>query len=90
LPSRSRAIADIIACRTTLLGAHRWRCAHGSVEVNSYHSCKNRSCPTWHRGKTERWFAVRRAELLPCPYFHVTVTVPAELRDVLRANQRDG
>ena len=24
------------------------------------------------------------------PYFHVTVTVPAELREVLRANQRDG
>ena len=24
------------------------------------------------------------------PYFHVTVTVPAELREVLRAHQRDG
>ena len=24
------------------------------------------------------------------PYFHITVTVPAELREVLRANQRDG
>src|SRR5262249_38202948 len=32
----------------------------------------------------------RKTELLPCPYFHVTVTVPAELRDVLRANQKDG
>ncbi len=28
--------------------------------------------------------------MLPCPYFHVTVTVPEELRDALRANQRDG
>ena len=24
------------------------------------------------------------------PYFHITITVPAELRAVLRANQRDG
>jgi hypothetical protein len=32
----------------------------------------------------------RQAELLACPYFHVTVTVPAELRHVLRANQRNG
>ena len=29
-------------------------------------------------------------ELLACPYLHVTVTVPQELHDVLRANQRDG
>ena len=28
--------------------------------------------------------------MLPVPYFHVTVTVPAELREALRAHQRDG
>src|SRR5262245_18970756 len=28
--------------------------------------------------------------MLPCPYFHVTVTVPEQLRGVLRANQQDG
>jgi Putative transposase len=43
-----------------------------------------------HRDQTECWLAARKAELLPCPYFHITVTVPAELRDVLRTNQRDG
>ena len=90
LPSHGRAIADILACRTQALGGHRWRCDRCSTEVHSYHSCKNRSCPTCHRDQTERWLAARKAELLPCPYFHVTVTVPAELRAVLRANQRDG
>ena len=90
LPSHCRAIADILACRTPLLGGHRWRCTRCSAEVHSYHSCKNRSCPTCHRNETERWLAARRTELLPCPYFHVTVTVPAELRDILRANQHDG
>ena len=90
LPSHGRAIADILACRTPALGGHRWRCTCCSAEVHSYHSCKNRSCPTCHRDETERWLAARRAELLPCPYFHVTVTVPAELRAVLRANQKDG
>jgi hypothetical protein len=29
-------------------------------------------------------------ELLPTNYFHVTVTVPEELRELLRSNQRDG
>jgi hypothetical protein len=28
--------------------------------------------------------------MLPVPYFHITVTVPAELREVLRTHQRDG
>ena len=90
LPSHRRAIADILACRTPALGGHRWRCSHCSVEVHSFHSCKNRSCPTCHRNETERWLAARKTELLPCSYFHVTVTVPAELRGVLRANQKDG
>jgi putative transposase/transposase-like zinc-binding protein len=40
--------------------------------------------------QTQEWLEHRQAEMLPVPYFHITVTVPAELREVLRANQRDG
>jgi Putative transposase/Transposase zinc-binding domain len=90
LPSHRRAIADIMACRTEALGGHLWRCEECSAEVYSYHSCKNRSCPKCHADQTERWLAARKLEMLPCRYFHVTITVPKELRDVLRANQRDG
>jgi Putative transposase/Transposase zinc-binding domain len=87
-PSHKRAIADIMACRTEALGGHLWRCNHCSAEVYSYHSCKNRSCPKCHTDQTERWLAARQAEMLPCRYFHVTVTVPEELRETLRANQK--
>ena len=90
LPSHRRAITDIVACRTEALGGHLWRCDGCSHEVYSYHSCKNRSCPKCHTDQTERWLAARKLEMLPCRYFHVTITVPKELRDVLRANQRDG
>jgi hypothetical protein len=90
LPSHQRAIADILACRTEALGGHLWRCDQCSAERFAYHSCKNRSCPKCHTEQTERWLQARRAEMLPSPYFHVTVTVPEELREVLRANQRDG
>jgi len=89
LPSHRRAIADILACRTEALGGHLWRCDHCSAEVYSYHSCKNRSCPKCHADQTERWLASRKAEVLPCRYFHVTITVPEELRDALRSNQKD-
>jgi hypothetical protein len=89
-PSHRRAIADILACRTELLGGSIWRCDRCCHEVFSYHSCRNRSCSKCHADQTQHWLEARKLEMLPCHYFHVTVTVPEELRDVLRANQRDG
>jgi hypothetical protein len=90
LPSQRRALEDIAACRTAALGGHLLRCEARSAEVYAYHSCRNRSCPRCHRKQTERWLAARTAELLDAPYFHITITVPAELRPVLLAGQRDG
>lgn len=90
LPSHRRAIADILACRTEALGGHLRRCDHCGAEVFSYHSCRNRSCPKCHTDQTAAWVERRKAELLPIPYFHVIITVPEELRAILRANQRDG
>lgn len=89
LPSHRRAIDDIVNCRTAALGGQVWRCEACNTEVFSYHSCGNRSCPKCHTAQTQEWLERRQAELLPVPYFHITITVPAELR-VLRANQRDG
>jgi Putative transposase/Transposase zinc-binding domain len=88
--SHRRAIADISACRTEALGGHLWRCDHCRTEVFAYHSCKNRNCPKCHTEQTQAWLDRRKAEMLPAPYFHVTITVPAELRPALRSNQRDG
>jgi Putative transposase/Transposase zinc-binding domain len=90
LPSHRRAIEDILDCRTAALGGQVWHCEACNTEVFSYHSCGNRSCPKCHTAQTQEWLERRRAELLPVPYFHITITVPADLRAVLRANQRDG
>ena len=90
LPSHRRAITDILACRTEVLGGHLWQCNHCGQELFSYHSCRNRSCSKCHSNDTERWLEARRLEILPCHHFHVTVTVPEQLRHVLRANQQDG
>src|ERR1700678_4146676 len=81
LPSHRRAIEDILDCRTAALGGQVWRCAACKTEMFSYHSCGNRSCPKCHTAQTQEWLEHRQAELLPVPYFHITVTVPAELRD---------
>ncbi|HEY0422995.1 MAG TPA: IS91 family transposase [Rhodopila sp.] len=90
LPSHRRAIEDILDCRTAALGGQVWRCDTCNTEMFSYHSCGNRSCPKCHTAQTQEWLERRRAEMLPVPYFHITITVPAELREMLRANQRDG
>jgi hypothetical protein len=87
LPSHRRAIEDILNCRTAALGGQVWRCEQCDTEMFSWHSCGNRSCPKCHTAQTRER---RRAEMLPVPYFHITITVPEELRQVLRANQRDG
>jgi hypothetical protein len=90
LPSHRRAISDIINCRTEARGGHLWRCDTCNRDVYRYHSCKNRSCPKCHADETRRWLESRKAEMLPVPYFHITITVPEELRAALRSNQRDG
>src|SRR5580692_8052750 len=89
-PSHRRTIADILDCRTAALGGQIWRCDQCGTEMFSYHSCRNRSCPKCHTVQTQEWLERRRAEMLPVPYFHITITVPEELRQVLRANQRNG
>lgn len=90
LPSHRRAIADIVACRTEALGGQRWGCTECGTLSHVFHSCRNRACPTCHGEQTRSWLEQRQAEMLPVPYFHVTVTVPEELRAVLRRQQVAG
>lgn len=90
LPSHRRALEDITACRTALMGGHAYTCEDCGQHFYVYHGCRNRSCPACHTHQTQQWLDARTVELLPCPYYHVTITVPAQLRDVLRSNQSDG
>ena len=90
LPSHRRAIEDILNCRTAALGGQVWRCEavqHRDVLLPFLWQSQLPKC---HTAQTQEWLERRQAEMLPVPYFHITVTVPAELREVLRANQRDG
>jgi len=88
LPSHKRALADILACRTESMGGHLDECVVCGHQQYSYHSCKNRSCPKCHTSDTKRWLEKREAELLPVRYFHVVFTLPQELRNSVRSNQK--
>ncbi len=87
LPSHRRAIADIIACRTPALGGSLFACDTCEGLDFAYHSCRNRHCPKCHYGPSQLWLEGLRRRLLPCPYYFVTFTLPAELRALARSHQ---
>jgi hypothetical protein len=88
LPSQARAMQDIEACRTAYFGGHLKQCDHCDGRVYAYHSCRNRHCPKCHGDQTERWLAQQQTRLLPCSYFLVTFTLPAELRPLAFTHQK--
>jgi len=88
LPSHRRAIQDIMDCRTEALGGHVYCCDHCGEYTYAFHSCKNRSCPKCHTKQTQQWLEKRQLELLPVPYFHITLTIPEQLRALFRSHQK--
>ena len=78
-PQHRKIVSDITRCRTAYLGGHIERCTHCGTQRITYHSCRNRHCPTCQHIPRERWLEARKAELLPTPYFHLVFTLPHEL-----------
>ena len=88
LASHRAAMEAIETCRTAALGGHLYACpAYGTLRY-SYHSCQNRHCPTCQHHAAQAWLAQQQHLLLPVPYFLVTFTLPAELREVARSYQQ--
>jgi hypothetical protein len=85
---QKKALRDIQNCRTPFFGGHVHQCDHCAQKVYSYHSCRNRSCPKCHRDQTQRWIAQQRQRLLPCPYYLITFTLPAQLRPLARSHPK--
>lgn len=82
------ALRAIVACRTAALGGHAEMCDHCGATRVTYHSCRNRHCPTCQTTARGRWLDARRAELLPIPYFHVVFTLPHALNALAQGNPR--
>ena len=88
MPSQKRALSDIAACCTRELGGRLYRCDDCRETFWRFHCCRNRSCPKCHGKQTQDWLQKREAELLPCDYFHAVATVPSELHEVFRRDQK--
>ncbi len=83
-----RVLAAITRCRTGALGFLHYACRSCRRTHWVGRSCGNRHCPNCQADKTQVWLAKRTAQLLPVPYYLVTLTVPQALRRIVRANGR--
>jgi hypothetical protein len=89
VPLRHRkALRAIGACRTGALGFVLYDRAACGAGHRIGRSCGNRHCPTCQQEKAAAWLQMQFALLLPCPYFFITFTVPAELRSFIRSHQK--
>lgn len=83
-----KVLAAICACRTGELGTIVYQCLSCGRRHAMGRSCGNRHCPSCQQDKTKAWLEKQTAQLLPCPYFLLTFTLPEGLRQFMRAHQR--
>ncbi|MFL5386973.1 MAG: transposase zinc-binding domain-containing protein [Longimicrobiaceae bacterium] len=83
-----RVLHAVAACRTGELGTVVFACSACGRRHHVGRSCGDRHCPTCQQARTRAWVERETARLLPCPYFLITFTLPAELRRFVRSHQR--
>ncbi len=84
-PYQIRILERIATCGTPAAGMHREACDRcGDVRLRP-NTCGSRSCPHCQGRARADWVDERMAELLPCSYFHVVLTLPPDLRALAMA-----
>jgi predicted Zn-ribbon and HTH transcriptional regulator len=83
-----KAMHHIQVCRTAELGGHVEQCSECGFEQIAYNSCRDRHCPKCQTLVKEQWLNDRKAELIPCGYFHLVFTLPHELNPIILCNKK--
>lgn len=84
-----KALRAISGCRAPESGTVVFRCNQCARLHQVPKSCGNRHCPTCQGGKAKDWLEEQQTRLLPCAYFMMTFTVPAEFRGFMRSHPRE-
>ena len=83
-----KVMHHIQICRTAALGGHVEQCDQCAFEQIAYNSCRDRHCPKCQTLTKEKWLNDRKAELLPCGYFHLVFTLPHALNLIILSNRK--
>lgn len=82
------AVDNMRICRTKELGVNEYVCPDcGEVKI-VYHSCKHRFCPQCGQADTNKWAQKILTKLIDIKHYHVIVTIPHELNDLFRYNEK--
>ena len=84
-----KTLKALSQCRTPAAGSVVFRCTQCAKLHQVPKSCGNRHCPTCQCAKAKDWLVEQQARLLPCAYFMITFTVPAEFRPFTRSHPRE-
>ena len=87
---QKKAAACIAMCKTPDLGFNASYCSQCNKLFLHYASCNNRNCPCCQNPSQLAWIAQRDNEVIPdIPYYHIIVTVPHLLNDLIIANPKE-
>lgn len=83
-----KTLHAIMNCRTRSLGGEVYYCRKCREYHYSYHSCQNRHCVVCQNNDAVKWIDKQKKMMLPFTYFLATFTMPQELRELCRRNQK--
>ena len=88
-PEQKKAAACISKCKTPEMGMNASYCTNCHKLYLHYASCNNRNCPCCQHPSQMAWIEQRKNEVIPnIPYYHVILTVPHLLNDLILTNQK--
>jgi len=87
-PEQTKALFNILQCRTASLGGHEEECDHCKANRYSYNSCGDRHCPKCQGAKQAIWIEDLQEATLPVKHYHIIFTVPHCLNDICLWDKR--
>ena len=81
-PQQTKALFNIVQCRTASLGGHEEVCDCCGAIRYSYNSCGNRHCPKCLSAKQAAWVEKLIESTLPVKHYHIIFTVPHCLNNI--------
>ena len=88
-PHKIYTVEQMLACCTTKLGGHVYKCPdHGNVISVVPHTCKTSICNICGSLATEKWLANLGQYLLPCDYKDLNFTIPHDFNPFIRKNMK--
>lgn len=89
-PSHKKVLHAMKECRKHHSPHMIAQCTNEQCLQQSYipHSCGHRNCPHCQNHESQQWIENQLNKQLPAQYYLITFTLPKQLRDLARKNQR--